>query len=272
MHAIPNPTWGGVITYTWADLNVHQWDCFRLGLFETLTEASATAVTIDTSKATNIVITEMTPRNVLIVQSPVIMQTVTELITSIVVSERDYRTNMVKYLPLYERKSVTINEVLKSYDLELRNTEQQLEVAERNFFIDRAIEDLAIYERDLGIKGRTGLSYTQRREQIIARNIASFEQTTEESIKRVAAAFSNGDVEINTSDIPGMYEIKFVGKKGIPDNIDGLKEAVSVVVPAHLEFYYTFTLNPWSFVADKTWGSVEHMSWNDLGIWEGARI
>src|SRR5690606_35181071 len=114
-------------------------------------------------------ITEVESQGVKVVHSPVIMRTRTEMIVSIVVSERDYKTEMIKYLPLYERRSGVFNEVLTSYDREFRNTEQRLTVTERNLFIDTAIESLPIFERDLGIETVQSLRYDQRREQIYSR-------------------------------------------------------------------------------------------------------
>ncbi len=270
MHAIPNPTWEGVTSYTWADLSVHQWDCFRTALFEVVTESAAIGVAITSDSATHLIMTEQSARGVLILQTPVIMQSTTEMVTGIVVSERDYKTNMIKYLPPYERKSIVINEIIKAYDREFRNTEQSLEIANRNIFFDSAIESLPILERDLGIVTKKGLRYDQRREQVISRNIASFAQTTEEVIKSVAAAYSNGEVDVRPTDIPGVYEIKFVGVKGIPDNIEGLKQAIDIVVPAHLEFQYTYAFNAWEFLRNKTWGDVQHLSWSELQIWDGV--
>lgn len=298
MHAIPNPTWDGIVSYTWADLTPHQWECFRTALFELGTEASTTGVAIvqpnhprrwnslvktrynallnktwyELTVISNVgeTVTEQSAKGVLILQSPVIMQTETEMISNITVSERDYNTNMLRYLPTYERKSRTIQEIIKSYDREFRNAEQNLEVSKRNQQIDTAIENLWVFERDLGIRNRVSLNYQQRREQIISRNIASFSQTTEDVIKQVAAAYSNGEVDVNKTNVSGVYEIKFVGTRGIPDNLEGLKDAIDVTVPAHLQFEYSFVFNSWSFLANRTWEGVSGMSWNELRTWEGV--
>ncbi|MER2059628.1 MAG: putative phage tail protein [Niallia sp.] len=270
MHAIPNPTWSGISTYTWADLSAHQWECFRLALFEVESEMATTGVTIESAGDLNIVITEQQARGVLIVQSPVIIQAQSEMITNIVVSERDYLTDMTGYLPKYERTSGVIKEILKASDRELRNTEQRIEVVERNIFISKAIEMLSVYERDIGIENTAMLNYQQRREQIIARNIASFGQTDEETIKAVAAAFSNGEVDVNKTEVPGIYEIKFVGTKGIPTNIAGLKKAIDIIAPGHLQFDYTFTFNTWGMISNKTWGEASEMTWDELRTWGGV--
>ena len=86
----------------------------------------------------------------------------------------------------------------------------------------------------------------------------------------MAVAFSNGEVEVNPTATPGLYEIKFVGTKGVPDNIDGLKEALSIIIPAHLGISYKFTYNAWNFVSGKTWGEVATQTWEDLRTWEGV--
>lgn len=267
MHAIPQSEWGQVSVFTWGELTAHQWECFRLALMITESELQTQGVSIASTGATNEVITEQLSQGVKVVQSPIIMQTRAEMVTSIVVSTKDYLSDMMKYLPLYERKSNVFRTILTTDDRELRNTEQQLEIVNRNIFIDTAIEALPIYERDLGIKPNSKLRYDQRREQISSRNRASFAQTTEETIKAVAAAYSNGEVEINTTSTPGVYEIKFTGTKGIPDNLEGLMQAIEIIVPAHLEFGYAYTFNVWDFVKNRTWGSVTHMTWDDIRIW-----
>lgn len=265
---IKESRWGEIIIYPWSAGLLHQWECFRLALIETTTEVEPHGVAVEFSTTTNETVTVVDAQGVNILYSPVIMQSKSEMIVSIVVSERDYKTDMVKYLPLYERKSIVFNEILNSYDRELRNSEQQLEVVERNLFLDTAIESLPVFERDLGIKPNGHLRYDQRREQIASRNRASFDQTTEETIKSVAKAFSNGEVEVNKTSTVGLFEIKFIGTKGIPNNMDGLKEALDIIIPAHLGLTYTFTFNAWEFYTDRTWGSVATMNWNDMKIWD----
>lgn len=268
MYAIQESEWGQVIVHTWGDLTPHQWECFRLALMETVSEQSAHGVAIASSGVTNETITELGGQGVKIVHSPVIMRTRTELIVSTVVSERDYKKEMLKHLPLYERKSGVFNEILTSYDREFRNTEQRLSVTERNLFIDTAIESLPISERDLGIKTVNTLRYDQRREQISSRYRAAFDQTTEETIKSVAAAYSNGEVDVNKTDVAGMYEIKFIGTRGIPNNMNGLTQALEIIFPAHLGWTFKYTFAPWEDIKHQTWGSVADKTWNDLRIWD----
>ena len=267
MYPIQEQLWNEVSIHTWGDLSPHQWMCFRATLAEVISEQQFQGVKVDYTKAVNEVLTEMKSQGVRVEYSPIIMRTITEMIVNIVVSKRDYKSAMLDYLPWYERKSVVFDEILNAYDEEFRRFEQSLDVVDRNMLLDTAIEMLHIYERDLGIQARKDLKYDQRREQISSRNIASFDQTTKDTIKAVAQAYSNGEVEVNPTNTAGLYEIKFVGAKGVPNNIEGLKQALDIVIPAHLGLAYTFTYNPWEFLSKMTWGEVADMTWNDLRIW-----
>lgn len=154
---------------------------------------------------------------------------------------RNYYQEMVKMVPLYERKSKVFLEVFHSYDEEFKKLIQGVASLENEMFDDTAINSLSIYERDLGITSIEGLTTSQRREQISSRQRASFDQTTEETIQTIASAYSNGEVEVNPTSTVGLYEVKFVGSLGVPDNLEGLKRAIDVVFPAHLMYTFVFT-------------------------------
>lgn len=150
---------------------------------------------------------------------------------------------LIKSLPNYERKSLLINEIIRVSAEELSNLEIQNNHNNEELFIDTAVKALQIHAKDLGIKLGSNLSVRQQRELITAHYRASLEQTTEETIKNIASAFSNGEVEINNTDEDGVFEIKFIGSRGIPDNLEGLKEVITYTVPAHLMFIYTYVYN-----------------------------
>lgn len=255
--------------FTWSQLTEHQWMDFRVDLNDTITSLQSDSVIVSNGSTTATTITEMTAQGVEIVHSNVLMRMRTEMIVSIVVSDRDYMGHMLDYLPLYERKSTVFNEILKAYDRELRATEQSLSVVERNMFVDTAIEHLDIYERDLGIQTIAELPYDQRREQIVARYMSAFGQTTEQTIVDIAAAYSNGEVEIRKTETPGVYELQFVGI-GIPANMDGLMKAIDIVIPAHLQINYVYTFATWGDLKTNRWADFKGETWSEVREWEGA--
>lgn len=267
MPAIQELTWQEISTLTWGYVSQYQWIDFRIALMDVEVEQSVTGVIVQQSYTVATTYAESITRGVAIVQSPVIMGTRTEMITSIIVSDRAYKSEMLKNLPLYERKSGVFDEILTANDREFRNAEQELSVVERNMFVDTAIESIPLFERDLGIQSVKSLRYDQRREQISSRYRASFDQTTKQTIKSVAAAYSNGDVDVNPTTTDGVYEIRFIGSRGVPNNIDGLKKALDIIIPAHLGLTYIFTFTPWGELTNMTWGQAADKTWEELRLW-----
>lgn len=176
-------------------------------------------------------------------------------------------TRLIKHLPKYERNNSLINEILKAVAIELDKLSIKEETNYSELFIDTAIKALTLHERDLGIK-KSLISTQQRRELIIAHYRATLEQTTDETIKNVAAAFSNGEVEINKTVDEGVFEIKFVGTIGIPDNMQGLMNTLDIIIPAHLDVIYTYLYNVWGDISHKTWGELQSYTWEELSTKE----
>src|SRR5699024_7450898 len=145
--------------------------------------------------------------------------------------------------------------------------EQRLDMTERNLFLDTAIELLPLYERDLGITIDSNLNYVQRRELISSRIRAVFDQTTEETIKNVASAYGNGEIDIYPSDTPGVYKIEFSGI-GVPNNIDGFTKTIDSIIPAHIEIEYVFQFNTWKQLQPYKWADTEGMTWDELREWD----
>lgn len=156
-------------------------------------------------------------------------------------TQNEIKKQLLKNLPSYERKSLLINEILDAaakHFFELNNKQSN---SERELFIDTATEALKIHARDLNISIGSALTLSQQRELITAYFRAAFEQTTDETIKNVAASFTGGLVEIKPTTKDGVFEIKFIDTLGVPDNVEGLKNALEVIIPAHLEFVLAYS-------------------------------
>jgi len=88
--------------------------------------------------------------------------------------------------------------------------------------------------------------------------------TTKEMIANVAKAFSNGEVEVIEHNEKYFFDIKFVGTRGIPANLDGLKHILNEIKPAHLGIKYVFTFATWGEVKKLTWGDLKKMTWDEV--------
>lgn len=76
-------------------------------------------------------------------------------------------------------------------------------------------------------------SIESRRARIRAKWVARAHNDIE-LIQTVCDSWKNGDVEADFID--GKIRLKFIGEYGIPDDMDGLIDAISEIKPAHLPF------------------------------------
>lgn len=168
----------------------------------------------------------------------------------------EIKKQLIKSLPSYERKNALMNEILLAAAIKFDSLTTDQNENEYELFIDTAVKSLFIHARDLGISIGSGLTLAEQRELITAYYRATFEQTNDETIKSVASSFSGGKVELNPTNKDGVFEIKFVDVLGIPSNMEGLKSALNVIIPAHLELVYKFS---YLLIRD-----VDQMTLNDL--------
>lgn len=106
---------------------------------------------------------------------------------------------------------------------------------------------LRYWEEKVGLPVNLKDSYDIRRSRVLAkwRGVGQFRASL---IERVAEAFSGGDVDV-TVDIPNyLVIVTFVGKLGIPPNLDDLKAQIANIIHAHLGVEYRFTYNTYDVV------------------------
>lgn len=263
MDVIKDQQWEKLNSYNWDDLDTYQWWAFRFAMMEMEGNVFAQGVNVETSNAEYDSLFEVAAHGVTIEQSRTTFTAESEMLVDIIVSDRDYYAEMINYLPWFERDSSIFLELMNVYANELRKLEQEIQMINRNLFIDSSIEMLDLIERDLGIENTSKLDFRQRREQIKGRYRAVYSQTTDDTIRNIADAYSNGKVEINNLG-GGIFEIEFVSDIGIPDNIESLKESIEIVIPAHLEIRYSYIFNAWEFFKEKTWEEFGNVTWGEM--------
>lgn len=60
-------------------------------------------------------------------------------------------------------------------------------------------------------------------------------------------------------------QIKFVDERGVPLNLNDLKDAIERIKPAHMAVTYVFTYTTWAEIAGAfTWGSLTSLTWGQL--------
>lgn len=167
-----------------------------------------------------------------------------------------------EYVPKY-LLSKTFKTVYEVQQTELNSYNKAIENIKNQCFIDTATWGLKYWEQLLDIPTDTTRPYDFRR-SVIKAKIRGQGTVTVSVIKNVAESFTNGEVEITENIKPYTFEVKFVGTKGIPPNIDDLKESINEIKPAHLLVEFKFTFNTWQMVSGKTWAEVSSLTWEQL--------
>lgn len=139
-------------------------------------------------------------------------------------------------LPLYERKSQFIKDLLSAQQLEIDRLSNNIADLEKQLNIDTATWALSIYEKDLGIESNLTKSLEERRSVIKSkwRGTGKVDRTL---IKLVVDAFTNGGVDVS---FDGRIIVTFNDIKGIPPNLEDAQVAVENICPAHLAVIYQF--------------------------------
>jgi uncharacterized protein YmfQ (DUF2313 family) len=106
-------------------------------------------------------------------------------------------------------------------------------------FVHTASKLLSRYESIYGLQVDVSKSDAFRRERIQAK-IRGVGTTTKQMIEQVAAAYSNGEVEVIEDTANHSFKIKFVGTKGLPPNMVDLTLTIEEIKPAHLAFTFEY--------------------------------
>ena len=78
------------------------------------------------------------------------------------------------------------------------------------------------------------------------------EDVYKRQIQNMAQSFSNGEVEVLEDPARYHFDIRFVGSRGIPPNMDDLTAALEEIKPAHLTYAYIYVYNTYGFWTDYT--------------------
>lgn len=166
-------------------------------------------------------------------------------------------------MPGYYKTSQVIDNLNNADAVELNRLDEKLDSALNQYFVDSADFTLERWEKELGIEVNNNYSPEFRRTRILSK-IRGQGTITINLIKTVSQSFSNGEVNITENNAQYSFTVKFIGTKGIPPNIDDLKNAIEDIKPAHLQAIFEFTYNPWSYVKTMTWGQVKENTWASL--------
>lgn len=182
---------------------------------------------------------------------------------------KDCYVDLMPYLPKYWHSIKEMIVIQHTLGKEVGILNCHLKDLFKQCFIETATWGLDLWEEELGLQTNLKRSYEHRRE-IIKAKLRGTATSTKQMIQNVAFAFSNGEVQVIEHNDRYYFEIKFIGKKGIPSNMQGLKNAIEQIKPAHLGVEYSYTFTVWKDVQKYTWGAFfnNNKSWNDVRLIE----
>lgn len=159
---------------------------------------------------------------------------------------------MLTYLPRYYETSRIMRSILQAEGTEFDKLRQALNEVLDQFFVDTATWGLDRWEDEVGLPVMPDQPILERRDKIKSR-LRGFGTVKISLVKRVAEAYDKGAINVIEDHGAHIVIIQFVDTTGVPPNLDDLKKAVRVVVPAHLDILYEFNYFLWDELDKKLW-------------------
>ncbi|GIO53895.1 MULTISPECIES: putative phage tail protein [Paenibacillus] len=184
---------------------------------------------------------------------------------------RNISSDMLEYLPKYYSDSRIVGNLTGREADEVNRLHEGIQDVLKQFFIDTATWGLDTWENICGIPHTPGKPDDQRR-SVIKTKLRGAGTVTLAVIRSVVDSFENGEVDIQENF--GGYEVvvTFIGKRGVPPNLNDVQKALREIVPAHLHLNFQFTYLRWEELdaADLTWEELEAlgMTWDELEVWK----
>ncbi|MBS6501894.1 MAG: DUF2313 domain-containing protein [Clostridium sp.] len=169
---------------------------------------------------------------------------------------------LIDRLPLFYKDTKEVINIQNALENERLALEGKVKTLINDLFVITS-ENINEWENFVGIKVDVTKPLEFRKNNVIAR-IRGKGTTTKELIKNVSESYANAEVDVIENNNLYSFLVKFIGVKGIPENLNDLKKAIEEIKPAHLSVNYAFTYNSWSMVNHMTWGEVESITWDKL--------
>jgi len=179
--------------------------------------------------------------------------------------------DLISYLPPYYQNVKEMVAIQNTLAQELGQINIDIEDLIKQCFVDTATWGLEIWERILGIQTDKTKPLDQRRSMIKAK-MRGAGTVNIEQIKNIAAAFLNGQVDVQENFASYSIDIIFTDYQGVPPNRDDLTATLRQLMPAHLEINYILYYLIWDGLDAKAWTWDEldtlNLTWDDLEVYK----
>lgn len=182
----------------------------------------------------------------------------------------EYYVNLFPLVPAFVSEKKEMHALYETQGYEVGYLEHVIEDVIDQCFITSATWGLMRWEKFLKVDTNLLLTYEQRRELLFAK-LRGQGTTTVEMIKDTAEAFSGIEVEVIEDAAHYRFTVRFVGKKGIPQNMQGFVTMLEAIKPAHLAYDFEYRFTTWQEALNYTWEEAQRYSWEEFRILEEER-
>lgn len=176
---------------------------------------------------------------------------------------------VIDNMPSYYANSVVMTNLTDAEDNELARFEQDIQTTLDQFFVNTAEYTLDRWEKEFGIKTNPTKPLAERR-SVIKSKMRGSGTVTVSLIENVAESYDGGNVEVTEQADLYQFTVTFVDTRGIPPNLDDLKEAIEKIKPAHLAVTYVFSYLVWNELDAKAWTwdnlDAQNLTWDELEV------
>ncbi len=147
---------------------------------------------------------------------------------------------LTEHMPIYFKPSIVASDITNPMYLENLKFENMIQEYTNQFIVKTATFTLSRYEEQYGLPvNPAGITTEERRSRIKSR-MRMNGPTTKEFLQNILNAWGNSEVEITELFDQYLVKIKFISNNGIPSNLGDVREAISEIIPAHLNVLYDF--------------------------------
>lgn len=153
--------------------------------------------------------------------------------------ERNVRRSMFDYGPKMYEELVESVAIIETEATEIELLHSRIADVLNQFNVESSTWGLKAYEFDVGVTTNVNKPIDQRKSVVISK-LRGAGTTTKELIESVSEVYSHTDVEVTEDNPHYNVIIKFVGRYGVPPNMDDLERLLREIIPAHMIYTLVF--------------------------------
>lgn len=178
-------------------------------------------------------------------------------------NEEGYFVDLAKYVPPFIAELREMTGIYKAQGEQIGLLQHEMEDLFDQCFILTATWGLVRWEGLCGISTNLSLTYEHRREILMAK-LRGQGTTTREMIEDTAATFSGGEVEVFEDNPNNLFIVRFIGIKGVPQNMQAFISMLEDIKPAHLAYRFEYRYTTWDELKSHAWDYIGTMTWGVL--------